>query len=181
MINGEKLDWLINILQEVKRGKILLRKNNAGEWYRTDKEFPIMSSHPSNWKIEEFPKPVDLSVLIETSIDCEFSTKPFIEDKAFPIGKLKKVSSSPCFTEYVNTQDIYWTYCRPRMHEWLVHRGDMCPVPEGVLVKARTFEGIVAQSKQGKDIRWKKNGNRHDIINFKVVGLAEGYCWPWEK
>jgi hypothetical protein len=174
-----KIDWLLNILQGLKRGETLLHRNIHGEWRKAYKICPNVFSDPKKWKLEEFPKPVDLSVLIETGIDCEFSSQLFIENGVFPIGKLKKIKNKSLM-EYVSNQNIIWNHCRPRMHEWLVHQGEVCPLPEGFLVTTFTRSNYMLSNKKATTLAWGRDSN-DDIIQFKVEGLAEGYCWPWDK
>jgi len=116
-------------------------------------------------------KKIDMSVCIESGIDCEFS---FDFDVAVSIGKLAKISDNG----YEDTQVDYFDYCRPRMNH--IHACpdgfDKCPLPEGFLIKAY-YIGSPTQNglKQLSVVSGYKTYIWTNVIAFEVTGIAEGY------
>ena len=86
---------------------------NQPKW-EDSKNGPNLASDPDMWRIKPKLKPVDMSVLIASGIDCEFTSR---SDKShWDIGKLKGIDSF-----YYPTWDAAHMYCRPRMnhiHAW---------------------------------------------------------------
>lgn len=118
-------------------------------------------------------KPVDLSVLIESGIDCEFS----FDWKSKPsIGQLLKIDGN----KYTSDVGHYYNYCLPRMNHWQSWQGGECPLPEGIVVETIYREDSMPEKNVVTDLFWKHHSEADDIIAFKVIGLADGYCWPWE-
>ena len=151
-------------------------RNDARGWM--DSEDVVIWSKSAEYRRKPLKEPVDLSVLIESGIDCEFwddgSTLKWI-------GKLEQIfvgSTEP----YCNEIDCY-DYCRPRMNHIHAWQGGICPLPKGVIVKVwfrqrndtdNTDIGPVS------NYRWSNMNVYSDIIQFKVIGLEDNYCWPWE-
>jgi len=127
-------------------------------------------------------KPVDLSVLIKSSIDCEFSTHKDFPTIQIMINKLESFSPE---TRYVHNG---WNapFCRPRMTPF-IHASpngfDSCPLPDGLevivwwdleLLRTSSTSEETPISRPGLSNLWK------NIIAFEVLGLADGFCWPWD-
>ena len=96
-------------------------------------------------------KPVDLSVLIDSGIDCM--------DPEYGI----------CLIEskyYVNDPEkaIVWDHVKPRMDYWFSEKNFEYP---GELVWALGNAGFAVEES-------------HDASDFQITGLLPGYCWPWE-
>ncbi len=123
-------------------------------------------------------KPVDLSVLIESGIDCEFGE----EEKEWIPGKLHSMRTrSPLYGERYT--DTWNKYCRPRMNHVHAWTGGDCPLPEGLVVSVHTRNGILCLRESYDTDYWGHRNNadrKWDIIAFEVIGLADGWCWPWE-
>lgn len=130
-------------------------------------------------RIKPTVTPVDLSVLIASGIDCEF-IDPNYGHTHIHINMLSHISGDHY---YIDTTTLSYNKCKPRMNHWHAwNRGD-CPLPEGLTFELRFRNGSVHESILGvNDIRWcySKRDTAMDIIAFKVTGLADGYCWPWE-
>jgi hypothetical protein len=124
-------------------------------------------------------KPVDLSVLIVSGIDCEFSTNINFTPGTIMVNKLESFSPE---TRYVHSG---WNapYCRPRMTPF-IHASpngfDSCPLPEGLKIKIYFRDGKASTVYILRDHRTFRFDSDHDIIAFEVLGLADGFCWPWE-
>ena len=62
--------------------------------------------------------------------------------------------------------------------DWQVWTGGECPVPEGVMVsvlfrKSRSMDEV--EKRYGTDLLWCWDGNRGDIIAYRIEGLADGW------
>jgi len=133
--------------------------------------------------IKEKKTPIDLSVLIESGIDCEFGDRhSYTEiDKLLSIGKVS--TTMPYASNY---SDSYC--CRPRMnHIHACPEGfDKCPLPEGFRVgvyyrNPKALRGSILESGlNSHNYVWNHLGGSSDIIAFEALGLADGYCYPWE-
>lgn len=143
---------------------------------------PNLASSPfEEYELIPTKKPVDLSVLIDSSIDCEFSDNEFLYDNFGVLAALTEGNTCP----YHKRNAIAYKYCRPRLnrvHAWMPTEDSVCPLPEGFIVRVYLRNGD-EMDRMATDFNWSvrqaspKNSN---IIAFKVKGLAEHFCWPWE-
>ena len=119
-------------------------------------------------------KVIDLSVLIDSQIDCEFSDsanfhlvmkRSLIEVRGTGTGRFR------CELRTL------WKHCRPRMNHKHAWQGGECPLPEGFEVKVwfRSGGHTVVTTRSGN--YWGING---DTMCFEVLGVADGYVMPWE-
>lgn len=134
-----------------------------------------------DYRIEQTKKVVDLSVLIAPEgacgIDCEFwdtGTEEIIH-----IGKL--IAASNVY-EMVG---CVFQNCRPRMNHIHAWQGGECPLPFNTMVRIHYRDYVRANEsyvKRAGDCYWEHRKEPHglDIIAFEVIGLADGYCYPWE-
>ena len=140
----------------------------------------------SYYRYERKPtkKPVDLSVLIDSGIDCEFLNE---HGTKVSIGKLVAFQDKP--KQYMgdtgSITPISAEHCRPRMNHIHAWQGGDCPLPEGFIVKLYLRDGQVEKAGDCFLTSWThdwphKGCGMSDIIAFEVVGLADGYCYPWE-
>tara|TARA_R110002153_G_scaffold156209_1_gene308301 strand:+ start:114 stop:602 length:489 start_codon:yes stop_codon:yes gene_type:complete len=118
-------------------------------------------------------KVIDLSVLIDSQIDCEFSDKGA---KNWHVSKACK----GIFQEslYGTKSGDFFEQCRPRMNHIHAWPEGECPLPEGFEVKVwfRSGGHTVVTTRSGN--YWGING---DTMCFEVLGLADGYVMPWEQ
>jgi len=125
-------------------------------------------------------KVIDLSVLIDSQIDCEFSDhtnfhlvlkRSLIEARETGTGRFR------CELRTL------WKYCRPRMNHIHAWQGGECPLPEGFRVKVWFRDGSESTRSiaSGNGLYWGQNNHGSDIIAFEVLGLADGYVMPWEQ
>lgn len=132
-------------------------------------------------ELKPVKKVIDLSVLIESGIDCEF--KDDISEHT-TIGKLLEITNDDNYPYTTgNSADKYHGQCQPRMdhkHAWL---GGECPLPEGFEIKVWYRGGgeSVRPIASGNGLYWAWNYRPSDIIAFEVLGLADGYVMPWEQ
>ena len=123
--------------------------------------------------------PVDLSALIKSGIDCEVSDAKFANAvNTYPIRTLVSIGEKS-LRYFVNTA-VEYRFCRPRMNHWHVWMGGDCPLPEGLIVDVALRGGDALKEESPHLLRWEHHLDDRDIIAFRVVGLEEGYCWPWE-
>ena len=133
------------------------------------------------WRIKPTQKVIDLSVLIDSQIDCEF--KDDISERT-TIGKLLEITNDDYYPYTTgNSADKYYGQCQPRIyhkHAWL---GGECPLPEGFMVKVtfRNAKLAIGDEVVADELYWRRMGSDLDIIAFEVLGLADGYVMPWEQ
>ena len=123
-------------------------------------------------RFEPAKKVIDLSVLIESGIDCEFSDSG---DKNWHINKVAEGIYQGSL--YSTELGEYFEQCRPRMNHKHAWPEGECPLPEGFEVKVwfRSGGHTVVTTRSGN--YWGING---DTMCFEVLGLADGYVMPWE-
>ena len=142
---------------------------------------PHIESYTSNWRIKPTKKVIDLSVLIESGIDCEFSDD---FSSHLTIGTLLRITDCASYPyETDNSKDEVHGECRPRMNHIHAWQGGECPLPEGFRVKFwwRSGEEGDAGDAFYLGLRWSNEKRESDIIQFEVLGLADGYVMPWEQ
>jgi len=159
----------------------------------TIKDWRITDYGPSNgsvrqdWRIKPTKKVIDLSVLIDSQIDCEF--KDDISER-ITIGKLQSVYDWYISDEYPyktgNSRADGYGQCQPRRNHKHAWQGGECPLPEGFEVKVWYRDDSRCTDTLMNSGVYKKTGWVHkiygrDIIAFEVLGLADGYVMPWEK
>lgn len=150
---------------------------NGNKWFHP----PIPGTPNPDWRnTKEFrPVPpkriIDLSVLIESGIDCEFFDS---DDEDICIGRLGEITPTT-YTYECKPWNERFHFCRPRMYHVHAWMGGKCPLPEGLEVKVYfKDEDISVVCNDYAQMRWTKNGSPCDIIAFEVLGLAEG--WEWQ-
>ena len=143
----------------------------------TGQEYEVQSKIGGHFSINPItkPKPVDMSVLIGSGIDCIFGDA---EDYTVTCT-LRQVKDQHGGQMYRSQLDWY-IHCNPRMDYWF---------------SAQNFtsvgELIASLDKAGFDlsIHWSStqeelNGSirRHqgEVESFLICGLKMDRCWPWE-
>lgn len=183
----EKAKWLSEFYKGVSEGKEIKAKNYL-EGYKVNKLGPDLGCDPENWILEEKQKiPIDLSVLIESKIDCEFFDYSRIQP-CTPgiIGKLEKIldrnDKHPYLKKsYLEKYRGEWNACTPRMKHWHAWSTGKCPLPDGIVVRIICRNGMEKTSKPSL-LEWDfEDMCGMDIIRFMIIGLEDGYCWPWEE
>lgn len=77
-------------------------------------------------------KPVDLSVLLISGIDCEFKTP----QDDWRVGKLLKIYSNSVYDQMCSSNiGIECIYCRPRINHVHAWSGGKCPLPAGIQIR----------------------------------------------
>jgi len=130
------------------------------------------------------PKPakkkiIDLQPLLASGIDCEFKDAEY--DTWRVIGPLSCTFSTVKSPYQRKTSTVAWEQCRPRMDHTMFHNGGECPLPEGFEVQLSYCKGVACNTSDYTSKRWNDVGNNADIIGYKILGLADGYAYPWEQ
>ena len=131
-------------------------------------------------RIKPAKKVIDLSVLIDSQIDCEF--RDDIGERT-TIGKLLGITNAdldlyPYTTG--NSADKHYGQCQPRIHHIHAWQGGECPLPEGFEVKVWLRGDTLPKICVRLDWVLQKHSSK-DIIAFEVIGIANGYVMPWEQ
>ena len=136
---------------------------------------PHMGCSKDVWRIKPTQKVIDLSVLTDSQIDCEFYDELDFDEEELRIGFLTSINCSG--HPYSLGCDVYF-FCRPRMNHKHAWPEGECPLPEGFEVKVwfRSGGHTVVTTRSGN--YWGING---DTMCFEVLGLADGYVMPWEQ
>ena len=181
---------LTELAKAVEDGK-QIEVYNGSEW-QPEKGAQALYDHAdgfsSDYRVKPEKKPIDMSVLIQSGIDCEFWSKL---DIGKHIGKLSRTQTTTGIgQEYLKSDGSgglkIYTRCSPRMGDhWHSWQGGECPLPEGLIIKTRLrCRGkSIKEFKHINTLRWHwdhPEWDDTDIIAFKVIGLAEGWAWPWE-
>ena len=141
---------------------------------------PNLSSARQNWRIKPTKKVIDLSVLIDSQIDCEF--KDDISERT-NIGKLLEITNPDLHMyPYIvgNSAHNHYAQCQPRMKHIHAWQGGECPLPEGFEVKV-WFRDEYETAALVSEVIWPHDNTSNDIIAFEVIGIAAGYVMPWEQ
>tara|TARA_R110002033_G_scaffold111498_1_gene157052 strand:- start:625 stop:1146 length:522 start_codon:yes stop_codon:yes gene_type:complete len=136
--------------------------------------------------LDELYKPtkkvIDLSVLIESGIDCEFSDS---DETGLCISKLSRQNGPSEEYRYYDGEGTSWNECQPRMNHKHAWQDGECPLPAGFIVR------LTKWSVHLPNIRWieitseewiNSSSHQHTTVQaFEVLKLANGYVMPWEQ
>ena len=142
---------------------------------------PSITSSRSLWRIKPTQKVINLSALIDSQIDCEFSDD---FSSHLTIGTLLRITDCASYPyETGNSKDEVHGECKPRMSHIHAWQGGDCPLPEGFRVKVWWRSGGEGDAGDAfhLDLRWSNEKRQSDIIQFEVLGLADGYVMPYDK
>lgn len=180
-MDKDRAQKLADFYQAVADGKTLQHKRSASiaeemTWQDVT-HGPIATSCLEFWRVKPELKPIDLSVLIKSGIDCEFS-----ESNTTGVRYIGKLCSAGADYSRALTNNRFdtWACCRPRMNHLHAWAGGNCPLPEGLEVEVTFRDRSPITARTGPEFRWDHRGTSYDIIAFEVLGLQDGYCWPWE-
>ena len=122
-------------------------------------------------------KVIDLSVLIKSGIDCEFSAM----SGAYFNRKLINIATTNRFDgRYQDDHNCFHKRCRPRMNHKHAWQGGECPLPEGFEVKVwyrddLRYPDTLMNSGVYTNTGWVHKNNGRDIIAFEVLGVADDH------
>ena len=181
MSNTFTAQGLSDFYQKVADGGEIEYQSTNDSWSHKDIG-PNLLGSLDNWRIKPTKKVIDLSVLIESGIDCEFQSR---STAYWVVGKLRhQVSGSKRPTYHIHRGNQGFAKCQPRMNHKHAWQGGDCPLPEGFEVQLwdRYGRDAVRTTASGNGLEWHNfNPMSSDIIAFEVLGLADGYVMPWEQ
>ena len=67
------------------------------------------------------------------------------------------------------------------MNHIMFNNGGKCPLPEGFEVKLYYRNRCDCTGSNYTNLRWDNTGLDADIIAYEILGLADGYAYPWEQ
>ena len=184
---------LADFYQQVADGGEMELEGGYGIGRVTNLNGPNMYSLTNKWRIKPKKKVVDLSVLVDENgngLDCEFSNngstwgagKLVNIDTPTPIEREDPPKEYLYLKDYIGLHNRPYRYCRPRMNHVHAWQGGDCPLPEGVAYRAHLRDDEMFTEISGASyMRWSHINRAGDIIAFEVLGLAEGWQWPWEE
>lgn len=124
--------------------------------------------------------PVDLSVILGIGIDCEFSNG----NGKWNISLLADIVTDVTCTTlgYVpsSSRGQVFGKCRPRMDHWHSWQGGECPLPDGLVFELILRDGTFGPGGPASTLTWEHHDESTDIIAFRIVGLSDGFFWPWD-
>ena len=171
---------LVEFYQEVADGAEMLLDGEPRLWAYAYDDGPNLLSDTERWRIKPAKKIIDLPPLIASGIDCEFSN--FVGG-AEEIGPLLCIDDGGDFN--YEGRVLYFQKCRPRMNRKMYHDGGDCPLPEGFKVRLMFRDGAAVVTHTYSDLKWVSTGfkvfTHADIIGYEILGLAEGWAYPWES
>ena len=178
---------LVEFYQKVADGGVIEVSNMDGSWHTTTTLGPSLAGDNNVWRIKPAKKIIDMAHFIRSGIDCEFW-----HSKAYPnqsiISKLDPLTKigdtwfySKCKTPDGSTMNGQWKYCRPRMNHKMFHDGGECPIPSGFRGHVYLRDGQVGHHGETTLATWSHDNDSFDIIGYEILGLADGWAYPWES
>ena len=153
---------------------------HSEHWWKPADRLPAETDDLQFWRVAPPPpkKVIDLSVLM-SGIDCEFWDE---SSRLKSVGKLTHADKLDCC--YCLNQGEEFHYCQPRMNHWHNWQGGECPLPVGFVFEVIFRGGEVEHAIKRTtvfDWNWSHDCTAlDDIISFRVLRVADGYCMPWE-
>ena len=169
---------LADFYQKVADGGVTQLKID-GEWSNLFVGGPSIGSSKDVWRIKPTEQVIDLSVLIDSQIDCEFSDSAYFH----LVMKRSLIEVREAGTGRFRCElRTLWKHCRPRMNHIHAWQGGDCPLPDGFMVKVCMRDDSVRGDMCSHfNWKWSYKAAGSDIIAFEVLGLADGYVMPWEQ
>jgi len=116
-------------------------------------------------------KVIDLSVLIDSQIDCEFKGRN--RSGAF-INKLSRQGDPSMHYRYYDGDGDAWESCKPRMNHKHAWDGDKCPIAGFVVRAWLDKEDFVTIHTSDSIIDW------NDVVYVEFLEVEHGYVMSWE-
>jgi hypothetical protein len=171
MSNTFTAQELANFYQKVADGGEAQLKID-GEWSNLFVGGPAIGSNKDVWRIKPAKKVIDLSVLIDSQIDCEFYDELDFAEEELRIGFLTSINCGGY--PYSLGCDVYF-FCQPRMNHKHAWDGDEFPI-EGFVVRAWVDkEDFLTVHTSSNSIDWNK------IMYVEFLEVEHGYVMPWEQ
>jgi hypothetical protein len=133
--------------------------------------------------IKPATKVIDLSCVVGSGIDCEFSYRSTLDSdfSSKIVGSLERITGERLYKKSGTISS--WYKCRvrqsPHVHFW---KGEYkCPLPHGLKIKVwyLTDNGgassIITYDYFAEGFSWS------EVIGFEVLGVADGWRYEWEE
>ena len=121
----------------------------------------------------EKPKKIDMSICIESGIDCEFSDMTETSSSRRYFSKLLHIGNDSAYGRFFKSgQHQNFLRCRPRMNH--IHASPAgwitCPIPEGFIINYwNTNNTVYTNMITYKEKHWKA------ITMFQITGIQGGW------
>ena len=136
-----------------------------------------------SWRIKPAKKIIDMAHFIKSGIDCEFLWHDI--SAWLPLGPLDRMFGAMYCLKWADESTGYYLKCRPRMNHKMFHDGGACPLPEGFKVRLMFRDGAAVVTHTYSDLKWVSSEFKvftsADIIGYEILGLADGWAYPWES
>lgn len=188
----EKAQKLAEIYESLAKGELWERYvgNEWVDYLEGTEQFgngPHFNSDLTWWRKKVKAKRIGFSIAVASGIDMEFSDDSEFGFRKTKVSTLVRIRITPgeIKVKYVDAGEFQWKFCRPRFNHWNHWEGGQnSPIPEGFLFDIRLRDGSIHRHTADTLVNWRYGsaGPRveNQIIGFRIIALAEGYCWPWE-
>jgi len=176
---------LVEFYQKVVDGgeMSLKRSGNVTTFQEDNICGPNLTSYSEIWSIKPAKKLIDLQYFIHSGIDMEFCDYGQDSYIVGPLGEIDTMHPHNQPYNYIPEMDSNTVYqcCGPRMNYIHFHDGGDCPLPEGFMVMPiyRDSALSVLPVHASEEI-WVSCNLPYDFIGYEILGLADGWEYPWE-
>jgi len=169
---------LVEFYQKVADGGVIEVSHADNVWRTTDITGPSPVCLQKHWRIKPAKKIIDMAHFIRSGIDCEFR-----DDDAhkWVIASLWNIELLPEWIYYGSDDFKGVRHCRPRMNHKMFHDGGECPIPSGFRGHVYLRDGQVGHHGETTLATWSHDNDSFDIIGYEILGLADGWAYPWES
>ena len=166
---------LVELAEAVYAGAELEHLTDSG-WTALGSKAETVDALLHSWRIKPAKKIIDMAHFIESGIDMEFWDDASDSYTNISILDSINVGLNHAFVSKLSC----YKHCRPRMNHKMFHDGGDCPIPEGFTLRLyfRDEAPIVDDIHEGYN--WIHCGSSNDIIGYEILGLADGWTYPWE-
>ena len=151
---------------------------------------PSIGSKLNCWRVaEKQDKIVDMSCLVGSDVDCEFTNLVDFDIQPYhtAVGCLTGFDNSTNKNYAIHNDVNTYRQCRVRQDHWHSWQGGgECPLPEGLLIqlkfgKEQAYDSETRAEYSGERFNkvWRLTTTDYRIVAFKVIGTAEG--WKYEE
>lgn len=159
MNRKQKLKWLAEFYAGAALGKQIQSYSPYNNKWKDNIGGPNTHSNPDQWRLVDGPKPVDMQVLIDMKIDCEFLDSR-MRPVVMSISELVQISGRG----YRDKWGCTWRYCKPRMKCWMAADNHPPQTIHNLINAGFAVETFTS----------------NPLTIFKIVGLQDDRCWSWE-
>ena len=169
---------LVEFYQKVADGGVIEVSNMDGSWHTTTTLGPSLAGDNNVWRIKPAKKIIDMAHFIKSGIDCEFRDLHLYD---WQVGTLIRFEIVGATLPYLCSNNRHYKECRPRMSHKMFHDGGECPIPSGFRGHVYLRDGQVGHHGETTLATWSHDNDSFDIIGYEILGLADGWAYPWES